>query len=137
VAGSRANFETIDHDAVVAFARIAKEHHATSLTLVSSMGANAKSRFFYNRVKGRTEQDVTALALRSLIIFRPALLVGPRREHRLAERLATATLVPISRLLPTRVRTSLITDVDTLATRMLAEGRRAAPGVHVIPAQQI
>jgi uncharacterized protein YbjT (DUF2867 family) len=137
VAGSQANFEKVDHDAVVAFARIAREHDATSFTLVSAMGANAKSRFFYNRVKGRTEQDVMALSLRSLIIFRPALLVGPRREHRLAERLATALLVPLSRLLPARARRYLITDADTLATRMLAEGQLAAPGVHVIPAQQI
>ena len=44
------------------------------------MGANANSTLFYNRVKGQTENEVQALGLRSLIIFRPALLVGPRRR---------------------------------------------------------
>jgi uncharacterized protein YbjT (DUF2867 family) len=136
-AGSKPNFEKVDHDAVVAFARIAKTHQATSFTLVSAMGANASSKFFYNQVKGRTENDVQALGLRSLIIFRPALLVGPRSEFRLAEKIAAKTLVPLSRLLPARTRKSLITDAETLARRMLAEAKAASPGVHIIKARDI
>jgi len=93
--------------------------------------------FFYNWVKGRTETDVKVLGLRSLIIFRPALLVGPRAEFRLAERLATVTLVPLSRLLPTRIQKSLITKAETLAMRMLAVGKAAPPGIHIILAKDI
>jgi uncharacterized protein YbjT (DUF2867 family) len=136
-AGSKENFEKVDHDAVVAFAKIAKAHNASSFTLVSAMGANAKSMFFYNDVKGRTEDDVKALGLRSLIIFRPALLVGPRVELRLAEKVAAVTLVPFSRLLPARIQKSLITKAETLAMRMLAEGKAAPPGIHVILAKDI
>jgi uncharacterized protein YbjT (DUF2867 family) len=136
-AGSKENFEKVYHTAAVAFAKIARANDAKSFTLISAMGANASSMFFYNRVKGRTEEDVKALGLRSLIIFRPALLVGPRHEPRLAESIAAKTLVPLSRLLPTQIRRSLITDVDTLATRMLAEGKAAPPGVHIIPAKEI
>jgi len=136
-AGSKENFEKVDHAAIVAFAKIAKAHETKSFTLVSAMGANANSMFSYNRVKGRTEGDVKAVGLRSVIIFRPALLVGPRRELRLGERIATKTLIPLSRLLPTRLKKSLITDVETLATRMLAEGKAAPAGVHVIPAKDI
>src|ERR1700686_808748 len=91
-AGSKQNFEKVDHAAVVDFAKIAKAHDAKSFTLVSAMGANANSMLFYNRVKGRTENDVRALGLRSLIIFRPALLFGPRHEFRLAERIMAKTL---------------------------------------------
>lgn len=136
-AGSKENFEKVDHTAVVAFAKIARANDAKSFTLISAMGANTSSMFFYNQVKGRTEDDVKALGLRALIIFRPALLVGPRHETRLAERIAAKTLIPPSRLLPTQVRKSLITDVETLATRMLAEGKAAPPGVHVISAKDI
>src|SRR6202051_4872010 len=57
IAGSKENFEKVDHAAIVAFGKIAKAHDARSFTLVSSMGANARSMFFYNRVKGRTEDD--------------------------------------------------------------------------------
>jgi uncharacterized protein YbjT (DUF2867 family) len=136
-AGSKENFEKVDHDAVIAFAKIAKAHNATSFTFVSAMGANANSMFFYNWVKGRTEDDVKALGLRSLIIFKPALLVGPRAEFRLGERLATVTLVALSPLLPTRIQKSLITKAETLAMRMLAAGKAAPPGIHVIVAKDI
>src|ERR1017187_5583009 len=103
-AGSKENFEKVDHDAFVEFARIAKAHDARSLTLVSAMSANVSSMFFYSQVKGRTENDVKALGPRSLVIFRPGLLVGPRHEFRLGESIATKTLVPLSRLFPTRIR---------------------------------
>lgn len=136
-AGSKENFERVDHDAIVDFAKIAKAHDAKSFTLVSAMGANANSMFFYNQVKGRTENDVKALGLRSLIIFKPALLVGPRHEFRLAERIAAKTLVPLSRLLPARTQKSIITEADALAMRMLTEGKAASGGVHVIQAKDI
>jgi uncharacterized protein YbjT (DUF2867 family) len=136
-AGSKENFEKVDHAAIVDFAKIAKAHDVRSFTLVSAMGANANSMFFYNWVKGRTEDDVKALGLRSLIIFRPAFLVGPRGELRLGERLATVTVVPLSRLLPTRIQKSLITKAETLATRMLAAAKAAPPGIHVTMAKDI
>ena len=92
---------------------------------------------FYNRVKGRTENDVRAQGLRSLIIFRPALLVGPRHEFRLAERIMAKTLVPLSLILPTRIQKSLVTKAETLTTRMLVEGKVAPDGVHVVQARDI
>lgn len=136
-AGSQENFEKVDHAAIVAFARIAKAHDAKSLTLVSAMGADAASMVFYNRVKGRTEADVKALGLRALTIFQPALLLGPRQEFRLAEALVARTLVPLVQLLPAGAAKRLITPADTLARRMLAEGKAAAVGVQVIAAKDI
>ena len=136
-AGSKENFEKIDHAAIVAFAKIAKAHDAKSFTLVSAVGANARSMFFYNQIKGRTEDDVRGLGLRSLIILRPALLVGPRPEFRLAESIVTKMLAPFAPILPVRVRKSLITPAETLATRMLAEAKAVREGVYVIQAKDI
>jgi uncharacterized protein YbjT (DUF2867 family) len=136
-AGGKENFEKVDHAAVVAFAKIARAHDAKSFTLISAMGANPNSMIFYNRVKGRTENDVRALGLRSLIIFRPALLVGPRLEFRLAERIMAKTLVPLSLILPARIQKSLVTKAETLAMRMLVNGKSAPVGVHVIPSKDI
>ncbi len=136
-AGSQENFEKVDHAAIVAFARIAKAHDAKSLTLVSAMGADAASVVFYNRVKGRTETDVKALGLRSLTLFQPALLLGPRQDFRLAEKLVARTLVPLVQLLPAGAAKRLVTQADTLARRMLAEGKAAAEGVQVIAAKDI
>ncbi|MGB8542336.1 MAG: NAD(P)H-binding protein [Candidatus Acidiferrales bacterium] len=137
-AGSKENFEKVDHDAVVAFAKIAKAHRARSVTFITAMGANANSMFFYNQVKGRTENDVKALGLRSLIIFRPALLVRPRSKFRsLAESIANRALVPLSRVLPAGIGKRFITPAEILAERMLADGKLAPAGVHVIDAKDV
>jgi hypothetical protein len=50
-------------------------------------------------------------------------VVGLRREFRLAERIMAKTLVRLSLLLPARIRKNLDTKAETLATRMLAEGK--------------
>ena len=48
--------------------------------LVSAMGANAKSSVFYSRVKGELEEALMQLPLQGLVIARPSMLVGDRRE---------------------------------------------------------
>lgn len=63
--------------------------------------------------------------------------MGPRQEFRLAEQVVARTLVPLMQLLPARAAKRLVTQADTLAQRMLAEGKAAAEGVHVIAAKDI
>ena len=42
------------------------------------MGGDAKSRVFYNRVKGELEEALAQLPYEGLVIARPSLLVGDR-----------------------------------------------------------
>jgi uncharacterized protein YbjT (DUF2867 family) len=42
------------------------------------MGADAKSRVLYNRVKGELEEALAQLPFEGLVIARPSLLVGDR-----------------------------------------------------------
>ncbi len=51
-AGSHQEFRTVDFDYPLAIARIALAQGARHFLLVSALGANAGSRWFYNRVKG-------------------------------------------------------------------------------------
>lgn len=78
VAGSQAAFRAVDFDAVVAVAKAARAAGATRLGVVSAMGANPRSRVFYNRVKGEMEQALAASGFETLVIARPSLLVGNR-----------------------------------------------------------
>ncbi|NPU14359.1 NAD(P)H-binding protein [Bradyrhizobium sp. 83012] len=80
VAGSQAAFRAVDHDANLAVAKAALASGAKRVGLVSAMGADAKSRVFYSRVKGELEQDLAALPFAGLVIARPSLLVGARAE---------------------------------------------------------
>lgn len=94
-AGSKEAFRAVDHDAVVAFARAARERGAQRFVMVSSLGADARSRSFYLRVKGETEVALQQLGFTQLTILRPSLIddQGRRGEFRLAEK----TLLPLAR----------------------------------------
>jgi uncharacterized protein YbjT (DUF2867 family) len=99
-AGSQEAFRAVDHDLVLAFARRARELGARHLLVISAMGANPGSSVFYNRVKGETEEALKAMDWPQLTLARPSLLLGPRREFRLGERLAA----PLLRWIPGKYR---------------------------------
>ena len=98
-AGSATAFRAIDHDLIVRFARLAQSAGAKTLVAVSSVGAAAGSRNFYLRVKGETELALEALRFRSLHLIQPALLLGPRRQSRLAESVARSCMPIVNPLL--------------------------------------
>jgi uncharacterized protein YbjT (DUF2867 family) len=95
-AGSRSAFRHVDYDYPLAIAREALEHGARHFLLVSAMGADPRSPFFYYRVKGELEEAVQALGYPSLTIARPSLLLGERGERRFGEEFAkfAAPLLP-------------------------------------------
>ncbi|HEV2568881.1 NAD(P)H-binding protein [Sphingomonas sp.] len=97
-AGSEAAFRAVDHDAVIAFARAARDAAVAHLLSVSSVGADANSRNFYLRTKGETDEALQALSFPRLDIFRPGLLLGERgSDRRPGERLGIL-LDPFTRL---------------------------------------
>lgn len=110
-AGSQQAFRRVDHDLVLAFARWAASVPVSRLVVVSALGADAKSRAFYNRVKGETEDDLRAVAGSSLVLLRPSLLDGPRSERRWGESLALAMTRPVRTWLPASLRPVAVEDV--------------------------
>lgn len=87
-AGSQEQFERVDLDYPLAGAAIARDHGVKQFLVVSSMGADAKSRNFYSRTKGRAEEALSKIGFQGLHLFRPSLLLGHREEFRLGERVA-------------------------------------------------
>ncbi len=79
---NEAEYYQVDHDYPVLAARIAKEGGAKSAFLVTAVGANPISKFFYVRTKGETERDVIALNFEHTHIFRPSMILGKRKEKR-------------------------------------------------------
>jgi len=98
-AETRDNFRKVDFNYVVELGKKAKELKTEKFLVVSSLGANAKSQIFYNRVKGEMESALRELSLAHLFIFRPSLLMGERQEHRAGEKTAIAVYKVISPLL--------------------------------------
>jgi uncharacterized protein YbjT (DUF2867 family) len=129
-AGSREAFRRVDHDLVLAAARGGLRGGARHFALVSALGADPGSPFFYNRVKGEVERSVLALGFRSVTILRPSLLLGPRREFRLGEAIARrfAWLTP-GPYKPVHAR-----DVAQAAVRAMTEDR---PGARTIESKDL
>ena len=102
--GSREAFWRVDHDYPLAVARLARAQGTPVYVLNSAIGANVRSRFFYNRVKGMLEQDLIAEGFKSLTLARPGVISGHRYEFHLGERLLTLGLTAVGPLLPKRLR---------------------------------
>jgi uncharacterized protein YbjT (DUF2867 family) len=114
-AGSRDAFRAVDFEANLAVARAALAAGARRAGLVSAMGADAKSRIFYNRVKGEIEDALTRLRFDGLVIARPSLLLGDRaalhQPERAAERVATVVGRFLGPLIPANYRPVAAADV--------------------------
>jgi len=134
-AGSQQAFRAVDHDAVLAFARAALAAGARCFVLVSSLGADAESRIFYNRVKGETEAELRTLGFVSLLIAQPSLLLGDRAESRPAER----AMIVASRFLGSALKpfASRPIEAHVVARALLVMARDAAPGARVYPSAEL
>jgi uncharacterized protein YbjT (DUF2867 family) len=133
VAGSRAAFRQVDFDFVVDTARAARTAGATRLAVVSAMGADARSRVFYNRVKGEMEAAISRLGYESVVIAQPSLLLGDRaalgQPERSGEIWATRLAGPMGWLVPKGVRPI---PARAVASALIAAMLAAKPGVLVL-----
>ena len=83
-AGSKENQRKIDVDYTVNFAKLC-EGKVRSFNVVSALGANSKSKNFYNSLKGELEDKLKEMNLRTLRIFQPSLLISKRDDNRFLE----------------------------------------------------
>lgn len=137
-AGSREAHRAVDHVAVLAYAWVARRNGAERFLVVSSMGADASSRFFYNRVKGETEEALAVLNFPTLAIFRPSLLLGVRSRPRLGERVMAAILWFAEPMMVGRLRKYRAIRADVVARAMLrCSFGRGGQGLLVYPSDEI
>ena len=129
-AGSQERFRRVDHDYPLAAARLGLRQGARHFLLVSALGANARSRIFYNRVKGEVEGAIRALPYRSITIVRPSLLLGERSEFRLGERIGKL----FAGIVPRRYKP---VHADAVAATLLRAAVDDKAGVRVIESLEI
>lgn len=127
-AGSKEAFRKVDYELPLEFARefSAKKH--VGFVLVSAKGANEKSPFFYNQVKGELERALKNLPLNKLVIVRPSLLLGNRSEKRPGEALAQKLSPLYSPFLPKKLRPVKAQDVARELIN-LSLGRKPVPHI--------
>ena len=129
-AGSQATFRKVDYEYPLVIAKLARARGARHFLLVSALGADPRSRFFYNRVKGELEKAVLALGYSSVTIARPSLLLGDRREHRFGEELAKR----VSWVLPPPWRG---VQASQVASALVHAAHEEKPGVEILDNSRI
>lgn len=103
-AKSKAGQERIDLRLPLTFAAFAKKQGVGHFLCVSAMGANAKSPFFYNRLKGSLEDGLTMMNFECLTLVRPSLLIGVHKDKRFGENLMQKIFGKHSEWIPERLR---------------------------------
>jgi uncharacterized protein YbjT (DUF2867 family) len=135
-AGSEEAFIQVDKLAVLAFAKLCQTQANPSLKfmVVTSLGADAKSSVFYNRIKGEVEQALKALSLPVMNIFQPSLLLGPRDNRRLMEDIGQTILGGLSFLFIGPLRQYQPIDAQMVAESMyqVALKPQVAPTTQII-----
>ena len=133
-AGSQQAFFRVDHDLPLQVAQLARSRGARSCIVVSALGADASSRFFYSRTKGALEADLQTLEFPSLTLLRPGLIGGERDERRPLERATSIALRTLGPILPRSFR---INPAIEIARAIVAAAVRSEPGLHIVPSRDL
>jgi uncharacterized protein YbjT (DUF2867 family) len=96
VKGNKIEYRKIDVDIPVHAARLGLEAGFTKYLLVSAVGANALSKNFYLSLKGEVEDTIKKLNYSAFHVFRPSILLGIRKEFRLAEVIGKGVMQALS-----------------------------------------
>jgi uncharacterized protein YbjT (DUF2867 family) len=98
-AGSISAQRVVDLEYQFNAAQLAVQNGIPHYLLISSNGANAKSNNPYLKMKGELELRIQSLGFKRISIFQPSLLMGKRKELRVAEKIG-GLLMPIFSFIP-------------------------------------
>ncbi len=136
-AKTKQQFIKVDYEYTMRAAALAEKCNAKSFLTVSALGANPQSLFFYNRVKGETEEALQRLAIKSLHIFRPSLLLGKRQEFRLAEKAAEWLLCRLPFLFIGKLRKYKPIEAKKVAFAMFCAATSCQKGTYIYESDQV
>ncbi|MBX3006616.1 MAG: NAD-dependent epimerase/dehydratase family protein [Melioribacteraceae bacterium] len=128
-AGTKKEQYKIDFEYQLNFAKIASENSVKNYFLVSSTGANPKSKNFYLRIKGELEDSVKLLPFEKTVIFQPSILVGKRDESRILEKVGIFIMNFLTLMIPAIKKYKPI-PARTVAIGMLNSAKDIKLGKH-------
>ena len=130
-------YKKIDYQYPLDLADIALKNGAKTYHLVSSVGADAKSKIFYTRTKGEVERDLQAIPFQSLNIYRPSLLDGNRKEGRKGENVMIVLMRLINPILVGGLRKYRSIKIEKVASAMLTQAVKEPEGIHIYASDEI
>ncbi|MDN3016331.1 oxidoreductase [Paenibacillus sp. BSR1-1] len=136
-AKSKEAFRKVDYQYPIEGAKLAVQSGAEKFLIITAMGANSKSFFFYNQVKGEVEMSLKTLNIPSLNIFRPSLLLGERNEFRLGEKIAEKASGLLNTLMMGPLRSYKAIHAKSVAKAMAAIAASNKTGVSIFYSNEI
>ena len=123
-AGSQANQWKVDYTYQFEVAKAARENGVEAYALVSSVGANSKSKIFYTRMKGELEEAVKHLGFPACFILQPPSLIR-KGSDRFGEKAGVVMLKALTAIGLMRSWTPMPTEeVAAAMVRLSKSGRR-------------
>lgn len=101
-------------------AKLAKERGARHFILISSAGADPKSKIWYSRMKGELEQQLKSMSYEALSILRPSLLLGEREEQRFMEKVSSDAVRGLFKTIRKPIPPQLGIEAGAVAQAMLS-----------------
>lgn len=133
-ARSQENQWKVDYTYQYEAAKAAKANGVKTYVLVSSVGANAKSKVFYTKMKGALDDAVQELGFEGCFILRPPSLIR-KGSDRFGEKVGIVALKAFNAIGLLRSFTPMRTeDVAAAMIRLAKSGRQ---GVEIIDSQDI
>lgn len=136
-AGSQKAFRQVDFEYPLKVAKLTLWNGAKRFALVSSLGADAHSTVFYSRTKGELEEALKKLDFETLIILRPSILLGNRKEKRRGEEVGRFIAAHFSFLFAGSLKKYRGTPVDLLARVMIQLVTDKTTGLKVVENNEI
>jgi uncharacterized protein YbjT (DUF2867 family) len=96
-AGSKEVQWKIDVEIPTKAMKLAFNRGVRQCVLISALGVSERSPFFYSRMKATMDRNARQIGFEKLIIVKPSILEGFRKEERFAERISVAIGNVISR----------------------------------------
>jgi len=132
-AGSKKAFFHIEYEYLQRILTHAQKKGVQQVLLVSAMGADSSSLFFYNQVKGKIEEMARCMDFWAIHFFRPSILIGSREEVRPLESFAAGAGMALKLLGPKMFSKITPIEAEKVALSMVKAAQGTRSGVFYYP----
>jgi Predicted nucleoside-diphosphate-sugar epimerases len=128
----REEFRRVDHDIPLAFGRASAAAGIGYFSLLSAVGSNARSRFYYARSKGELEDSLRTLGFARLALFHPSMILTPQNRYGTTQALMLAVWPWLDPLLAGPLRRLRGIKVADLGRAMAVDALQGGTGTAVL-----
>jgi uncharacterized protein YbjT (DUF2867 family) len=131
-AGSQEAFKKVDYEYPLTFAQAGKQNGVKQYLIISSIGATRETSNFYLKTKGEVEAAIKNLNFDSLVILRPSMLLGDRKEFRLGELIGKLLMQASSFIFIGSLKKYKAIQASVVAQTMIKKSKTAVNSVTIV-----